>query len=389
MKKLLALIIICIPAFLIAQNTFTVNIKLSGLGDKKIRVTSQKNTRNVVDTLTPQKPDLVVWTGKIDEPQFARIEVLDTSLNLTIGKAVAIPPALQFLLTAGTTTITGDAKEVYSASVKSKDAETKTYEKLRMADLPITREMWSLQKEQNRKAIAKDTVGNAAIKERLAALRKQNQKLRAQFIDENPKAFASILVLNSMMLLLPADELDRKFNSLDSKYKTSAAAINLQQKIESNKNTAIGKPVIPFTQTGHTGTPVDIAALKGKVLIIDFWGSWCVPCRQSHPELKALYAKYHERGLEIIGVSNESVSLKKSKEEQEKSWRKAIQEDGINWLHVLYDPAVNDLVKSYDIGGYPTKFLIDQNGKFAMKILGNSPQSHDLLVKKLEELLGK
>lgn len=74
-------------------------------------------------------------------------------------------------------------------------------------------------------------------------------------------------------------------------------------------------------------------------------------------------------------------------ETQLKSWQKAITDDGIHWKHVLYDPAIADLVKSYDIGGYPTKFLVGKDGKFLMRLLGNSPQGHEMLKKKLEELL--
>jgi glutathione peroxidase-family protein len=110
-----------------------------------------------------------------------------------------------------------------------------------------------------------------------------------------------------------------------------------------------------------------------------------VPCRISHPALKKLYEKYKNKGFEIIGVSNEVNS--KNIADQDKAWRKAVKEDGINWLHILYDPQVFDAVKAYDINGYPTKFLIDQNGKFVMRILGNSEKLHSELEAKLASLL--
>jgi hypothetical protein len=94
-------------------------------------------------------------------------------------------------------------------------------------------------------------------------------------------------------------------------------------------------------------------------------------------------------GFEIVGVSNEAVSKGKSKEQQDAAWRKAIAEDGIQWPNVLYDADLNDIVKSYDIMGYPTKYLIDQKGNIVSKILGNSPNNHDILIKKLDELLIK
>ena len=135
------------------------------------------------------------------------------------------------------------------------------------------------------------------------------------------------------------------------------------------------------------GNIVDISSLKGKVVLVDFWGSWCVPCRISHPALKKLYDKYNTKGFEIIGISNEAANSTKDKAKQEIAWRKAIKEDGLTWLQVLYDPTLNDLVKDYDINGYPTKFLIDQNGKFVMRILGNSEKLHAELEAKLAMLL--
>jgi thiol-disulfide isomerase/thioredoxin len=194
-------------------------------------------------------------------------------------------------------------------------------------------------------------------------------------------------MLQAMGLLFTPEQMLAKFNSLDEPLKSSATGLSVLERIESNRNTAIGKPVIPIRQTGLDGEIVDVQAMKGKVVLIDFWGSWCVPCRQSHPSMKEMYAKYKDRGLEIIGVANEIAGGPKPQETQLKNWQKAITDDGITWKHILYDPAISDLVKAYDIGGYPTKFLIGPDGKFLMRLLGNSPQNHELLKKKLEELL--
>ena len=145
--------------------------------------------------------------------------------------------------------------------------------------------------------------------------------------------------------------------------------------------------MIPFSLVGVDGKQVNTADLKGKIILLDFWGSWCVPCRKSHPALKELYAKYKSRGLEIIGISNEAFSAGGNKAQQDASWRKAIKEDGIGWLHVLNDADINDLAKSHDINGYPTKFLIDRNGKFVLKILGTSENLHKTLEQKLAALM--
>jgi thiol-disulfide isomerase/thioredoxin len=135
------------------------------------------------------------------------------------------------------------------------------------------------------------------------------------------------------------------------------------------------------------GTMVDVNAFKGKVVLIDFWGSWCVPCRISHPALKELYNQYKSKGFEIIGVSNEIANSNRDKKKQDIAWRKAVKEDGLTWPQILYDPAIKDIVKEYDINGYPTKFLVDQNGKFVLRLLGNSEKLHAELAAKLAQLM--
>ena len=370
-----------------AQEGFKVTMHIKGLGNHNVKVVFQKNGRSDVDTLVKQGEDLVVWEGKTVDPQFVRVEVMDTSLYLRLGKAISPAPALSFLLANTDITINGDAKQIFTSTVESKHPEVVLYNNLRVADLPNAVETWTLQKEQNKKRNANDTIGNYDISQKLAILKKKNQAMRIQFLNDNPASYTSLLVLQSLFLILPVNESEKRFNALKTEHKNSMTGQAHNLKIESNKKTAVGKPIIPFAQEGMDGSIVDIAAFKGKVVLIDFWGSWCVPCRMSHPALKDLYKKYNSKGFEIIGISNELANSTRDKKAQDIAWRKAIKEDGLPWAQILYDPAILDLVKEFDINGYPTKFLIDQNGKFLMRILGNSEKLHAELEVKLALLL--
>ncbi len=387
MKKLVAIFLYCIPFLLNAQEGFTVTMHIKGLGDHTVKVSYQRNGRYGVDTLVKQGTDLVVWRGKTEDPQLVRVEVMDTTLYLRVGKAIMPSPALGFLLANTEIEINADAKEIFTGTITSKHPDVLLYNGIRVKDLPGAIETWTLQKEQNRKRNANDTIGNFDIAQRLLVLKKNNQAMRIQFLNENPASFTNLLVLQSLFLILPVSESEVKFNQLKDEQKNSATGKALILKIESNKRTAVGKPVIPFSQIGADGKLVDISALKGKVILIDFWGSWCVPCRMSHPALKKLYDKYKSKGFEIIGIANELANSTRDKAKQDIAWRKAIKEDGLKWLQVMYDPAIMDLVKEFDINGYPTKFLVDQNGKFVMRILGNSDKLHADLEEKLALLL--
>jgi len=387
MKKIAALFIYCIPFLLNAQEGFTVTMHIKGLADHKVRVSFQRNGKYIVDTLSQQSTDLIVWKGKTEDPQLVRVEVMDTTLYLRVGKAIMPSPALGFLLANTEIEINADAKEIFTGSITSKHPDVLLYNGIRLIDMPGAIETWNLQKEQNRKRNANDTIGNFDIAQRLIALKKMNQAMRIQFLNQNPASFTNLLVLQSLFLILPVSESEIKFNQLKDEQKNSATGKALILKIESNKRTAVGKPIIPFSQIGADGKLVDISALKGKVILIDFWGSWCVPCRMSHPALKKLYEKYKSKGFEVIGIANELANSTRDKAKQDIAWRKAIKEDGLKWLQIMYDPAIMDLVKEFDINGYPTKFLVDQNGKFVMRILGNSDKLHADLEEKLALLL--
>ncbi len=387
MKKLLILIIFLFPLLSYAQDGFTVTMRIKGLGEHKIKASIQRNGKYVIDTLTKIDTDLVVWKGKTVDPQLVRVEVIDTSLYLRVGKAVMAPPALSFLLNNTEIEIEADAKQIFTGTIESKDPEVQLYNSIRKADLEDAKENWALQQIQNRKRNLNDTIGNYDITQRLQYLKKKNQALRIQFLNDHPATFTSLLVLQSLFLILPISESEAKFYALTEEQKNSKTGKALILKIESNKSTAIGKPVIPFAQIGIDGTMVDINAYKGKVILIDFWGSWCVPCRISHPALKELYDQYKSKGFEIIGISNEIANSNRDKKKQDIAWRKAVKEDGLTWPQILYDPAIKDIVKEYDINGYPTKFLVDQNGKFVMRILGNSEKLHAELAAKLASLM--
>ena len=387
MKKITSLFLALMPFLIFAQEGFSVKAKFNNLGEHKVKATYNKNGKNIYDTLTANSKGIVVWEGQVEEPQIVRMEVLDSTLNLRVGRAVSAAPFLMFVLKNAKISITGDAKEAYASSIKSKDKEIVEYETYRKDEIKFNRSYWEIQKEMNRKLNAKDTVGNFVLTAKLGALRKENQQIRMKFVDTHPSAFSSILMLTNLFLVMSNDDMVRRYESLDPQYKDSKASKSLGLKVESNRRTAVGQPMIQFSLVGVDGNQVNTADLKGKIILLDFWGSWCVPCRKSHPALKELYAKYKSKGLEIIGVSNEAFSAGGNKAQQDASWRKAIKEDGIDWKHVLNDADINDLAKSHDINGYPTKFLIDRNGKFILRILGTSEALHASLEKKLAELM--
>jgi len=143
------------------------------------------------------------------------------------------------------------------------------------------------------------------------------------------------------------------------------------------ENLGIGNTTPDFTLTSVKGEDLTLSKIEGKYLLVDFWASWCVPCRASFPHLKELYKEYGKEGFEIVGVGTADEEVK---------WRKAIKEDKTPWIHV-YDVSENHaygkVAKSYGVPHLPTTFLIDSDSKIILR----NPKKEELEAK-LKELFG-
>lgn len=129
-----------------------------------------------------------------------------------------------------------------------------------------------------------------------------------------------------------------------------------------------------FTQEDVDGKPFQFSSIKGKYVLIDFWASWCVPCRKENPNVVKAYQKYKEKNFEIVGISLDT---------QRESWIKAIADDKLEWINVSdLKGWKNEVSMDYGIKAVPSNFLVDPEGK----IIGVNLRGEDL-EKKLAEIL--
>lgn len=142
------------------------------------------------------------------------------------------------------------------------------------------------------------------------------------------------------------------------------------------KKTGIGAVAMDFTQNNTAGKAVKLSDYRGKYVLLDFWASWCGPCRAENPNVLDNYEKYHSKGLEILGVSLD---------DKKDAWLKAIKDDGLEWAHVSdLKGWKNDVAKEYNIRAVPSNFLIDKEGKIvAVDLRGEE------LTQRLAEIFGK
>ena len=223
----------------------------------------------------------------------------------------------------------------------------------------------------------------AALNDEMLELQDEYKTFEIDFIKNNPNALISALLLERTISMntLQVDEIQAMVDALSQEIKDSNAGkkvIELLEKKrkaeEAGKNTAVGAKAPEFSGPNPDGKIIALSDVMGKVTLIDFWAGWCRPCRAENPNIVAVYEKYHEKGLNVVGVSLDRTA---------DAWKKAIADDGLVWNHISNIAYFDDeIAKMYNVQAIPAAFLLDENGVIVAKNL-RGPQ----LEEKVAELL--
>ena len=360
MKKHLVLLFALALGLMACNKTesFKVNVSLKNGNDQILYLQKMvENTPIVIDSAVIVN-ETAVLTATVDNPQILYLLKVK-------GKRGSMP----FFADNKDVTIVGDMNNPQSVEIMASETQAELdafNEQLEQFSLQI-RDLYAVMNEAfaNNDSIMMDSLNQVGT-----ALMEQQDNYRDDYIKTHPESFVSHYILDGVKQDYPLDQLKELVGILtnESIYKD-----DLDYYIARQERLEVGQPFLDFTLQTKDGENVKLSEViaNNKLTLVDFWASWCGPCRKENPIVKAAYDQYHELGFDVLGVSVDS---------DESAWQQAVEDDQLPWTHVR--DKENIASETYLIYYIPSNFLFDQNGTMVAKGLRGEE-----LGAKLDELL--
>ena len=318
---------------------------------------------------------ITIDTATVDKGKFSlkgAISQIDVNFLFVEGTQVNVP----FILEEGEieATLYKDSLSVVKLGGTSSNEDLNVYRK---ETQNLARAMNAIIQEAQEANRLGDNLLAQDLQQQYTDLQTQLSEYETAFVTTNTDSYISALILERFLnqKTMPKDKVKELFATYSERIRSSKSGLNISNSINAPVNpTAIGEIAPLFEGPTPTGERIALESLRGKVTIIDFWASWCRPCRIENPNLVRLYKRMHDKGLEIIGVS-----LDRNKA----SWERAIADDGLNWNHVSNLQYWSDpIAQLYGVRAIPAAFVLDREGRIVAKNLRGAQ-----LDAKIEELL--
>jgi peroxiredoxin len=368
-------------------NTFTLNVRIETADrNTKLYLAYQNEGKKILDSAL-QKNGQYIITGIVDRPLSATLVADHQGIGIAgLMKKSAISSEMdliKFYIHPGVINLTAHKlrnKVTFSGSVINVDNE-----RLKAMLKPIYDQQVRISNElragknKQQAVSAEDSAKASKLGKQLDSLGRASRPISKKFIEENPRSYISLLQLWGYGGSFPnLAVIEPMYDRLHPSVKNTILGKEYYKFLQDRKNLVAGTRAPDFTQNDTLGNAVSLSSFKGKYVLLDFWASWCGPCRKENPELVKIFNDFKDKDFTILGISLDGVDDKEL-------WLKAIKNDGLTWAHVSdLKKWQNRVAKLYSINAIPQSFLIDPDGIIVARGL-----DHKALRKKLEELLLK
>ena len=303
------------------------------------------------------------FKGSVPSPMEATLRLKHDNSIDTPGRRIKID-GMPIILGNENITITG-RDSIRTAVIKG---SALTDESKRVDGLlsPIYGKLQALNKEYTDQPEAKkqDKTYILDLENRARAIEKEIFEAKINYVKQNPSNYMALMALNSTLSPgFDAIEMEKIFATISPELRNSYFGKQVSERIAAFKKTQEGVEAQDFTQPDVDGKMVKLSDYRGKYVLIDFWASWCAPCRRENPNLLRVYEQYKSKGFEVLGVSLDKAADKAK-------WLKAIADDKLTWKQVAdLKGWENAAAAQYDVKAIPMNFLIDPSGKIIAKDL--------------------
>jgi peroxiredoxin len=366
MKKINLLLCLFIATNVFSQGKgYIINGVIKQAADNSyVYLTHKYNDATHVDSALV-KGNKFTFKGKTTEPNMYWLTLHKTD-----------NPSLIFFVDNTTLTINTSIDSLATAHVKG-GATQEDYKTWLAMQNKYGETRKGLIQQYNTYGQAQDQANAKRIMDTAMTLERVYVKDIIKFIKTHPQSNIGGYAIWSVTFDWPKiDEYDEIYGALSEQVKKGKFGKLAEEKIAVMKGGTVGYAAIPFTLPDVNGKNVSLSSYKGKYVLVDFWASWCGPCRGENPAVVAAYQKYKDKGFDVLGVS-----LDQNKEK----WLQAIAKDNLTWTHVSdLKGWQNEVAQKYGVTSIPFNILLDKNGKIIAKALRGA-----VLEAKLAEIFDK
>ncbi|GEP90807.1 Peroxiredoxin [Chitinophaga terrae (ex Kim and Jung 2007)] len=367
MKKIIILIL-CIfqVSPILAQKTYEIKGRFTSIKAATITL-AYKDQQGVEDSVHTTDGSFS-FSGTVSRPVKGMLMVKTLQPGAYPGFSLEY---VELYVEPGKTSVNGPAPA--TATINGGEAQA-DFNLLNQQLKPAKVKMDQLLAKYNKATAERDSLALHAIMDQATVINNERSKLEEDFISAHPASYVSWDLLKQHSTIIDPVTFEPLFSKMAKQFRESEEGREMAEQLALSRKTAVGQQAMDFEQMDVNGKKVTLSSLKGRYVLLDFWASWCGPCRAENPNVLKAYNKFKDKHLEILAVSLD---------QNKANWLSAIEKDAMPWIHVSdLKGWKNEVAAQYGIRSIPQNLLIGPDGRIIAKNLRGSA-----LEKKLSEIL--